>query len=501
MECAAPLGAPARAPRGGAQGRHRRCSATWSGSPPASESADPEDVDRMLSAYSAMARAQIEAHGGVVEKFIGDAVVGVFGVPAAHEDDPERAVRAGLRIVEDAERAGGASAARRCGCGSGSTPARRWSVWGSRRARGSGCWRATRSTPPRGSSRSPRRWGSRSVSPPTRRPRRCSTTRSWNPPTLKGKAEPVRVFHAKAPRARFGTDLTRTHDTPVRRPGDRPGAAQGDLRQDRGVAARCSSSRWSGSRGSARAGSWRSSFAYVDARPELIDLAPGPVPALRGGDHVLGAGGDPEGPRRDPRVRPARGRRRRSSTRCCPRGTERAWFRQRLLPLLGIEATSTRRARGAVHRLATVPGADRRGAIRRCWCSRTCTGPTRRCSRSSSTWPTAPRACPLLVVGTARPELYERHPDYAAGLRNANPINLAPLVAGGDRPAGLGAARDDGDPRRAAAADPRPRRGQPAVRRGVRAAAAGPGPAGARRARAGSCGKGPRCRSPTRCRR
>ncbi len=68
-----------------------------------SEPADPEDVDRMLSAYAEMARAQIEAHGGVMEKFIGDAVVGVFGVPAAHEDDPERAVRAGLRIVEGAD--------------------------------------------------------------------------------------------------------------------------------------------------------------------------------------------------------------------------------------------------------------------------------------------------------------------------------------------------------------------------------------------------------------
>ena len=57
----------------------------------------------MLTAYAEMARGLIEAHGGVVEKFIGDAVVGVFGVPAAHEDDPERAVRAGLRIVEGAE--------------------------------------------------------------------------------------------------------------------------------------------------------------------------------------------------------------------------------------------------------------------------------------------------------------------------------------------------------------------------------------------------------------
>ena len=46
----------------------------------------------------------IESHGGTVEKFIGDAVVGVFGVPVVHEDDPERAVRAGLRIIEALER-------------------------------------------------------------------------------------------------------------------------------------------------------------------------------------------------------------------------------------------------------------------------------------------------------------------------------------------------------------------------------------------------------------
>jgi len=65
-----------------------------------SEVADPEDVDALLRSYHAAARTVIEAHGGTVEKFIGDAVVGVFGVPASHEDDPERAVRAGLRLVE-----------------------------------------------------------------------------------------------------------------------------------------------------------------------------------------------------------------------------------------------------------------------------------------------------------------------------------------------------------------------------------------------------------------
>lgn len=68
----------------------------------ASETADPEDVRHMLSTYFAMARKRIEAYGGVVEKFIGDAVVGIFGVPAGHEDDPERAVRAAHRIVEAA---------------------------------------------------------------------------------------------------------------------------------------------------------------------------------------------------------------------------------------------------------------------------------------------------------------------------------------------------------------------------------------------------------------
>ena len=64
------------------------------------ERADPEDVDELLRAFSALVREVTASFGGVVEKFIGDAAVAVFGIPVAHEDDPERAVRAGLRIVE-----------------------------------------------------------------------------------------------------------------------------------------------------------------------------------------------------------------------------------------------------------------------------------------------------------------------------------------------------------------------------------------------------------------
>src|SRR5439155_22812311 len=61
----------------------------------ASEGADPEDVRARLRPYHATLRHELERHGGTVEKFIGDAVMAVFGAPVAHEDDPERAVRAG----------------------------------------------------------------------------------------------------------------------------------------------------------------------------------------------------------------------------------------------------------------------------------------------------------------------------------------------------------------------------------------------------------------------
>ncbi len=68
------------------------------------ERADPEDVDRILREYADVSRRAVEIHGGLVEKFIGDAVVAVFGVPCAHEDDAERAVRAALRIQRDVPR-------------------------------------------------------------------------------------------------------------------------------------------------------------------------------------------------------------------------------------------------------------------------------------------------------------------------------------------------------------------------------------------------------------
>ena len=68
------------------------------GSTASAEQLDPEDVRARLAPYYARVRKELEAYGGTVEKFIGDAVVALFGAPVAHEDDPERAVRAALAI-------------------------------------------------------------------------------------------------------------------------------------------------------------------------------------------------------------------------------------------------------------------------------------------------------------------------------------------------------------------------------------------------------------------
>jgi class 3 adenylate cyclase/uncharacterized protein (DUF2267 family) len=65
-----------------------------------SDRADPEEVRDLLQGFHARSKQEIERFGGTVEKFIGDAVMAVFGAPVAHGDDAERAVRAGLRVVQ-----------------------------------------------------------------------------------------------------------------------------------------------------------------------------------------------------------------------------------------------------------------------------------------------------------------------------------------------------------------------------------------------------------------
>jgi class 3 adenylate cyclase/tetratricopeptide (TPR) repeat protein len=105
MQCAAPLsGAPAAAPSPVAPSVSERrlvsvLFADLVGFTTLSEHRDPEEVRELLSGYFDRCRTLIERFGGTVEKFIGDAVMAVWGTPVAREDDAERAVRAALALT------------------------------------------------------------------------------------------------------------------------------------------------------------------------------------------------------------------------------------------------------------------------------------------------------------------------------------------------------------------------------------------------------------------
>jgi class 3 adenylate cyclase/tetratricopeptide (TPR) repeat protein len=177
------------------------------GSTARAEGLDPEDVRATLSAYYAQLRAELERHGGTVEKFIGDAVMAIFGAPVAHEDDPERAVRAALAIrdsigedleIRTAVHTGealvalGASAVEGEGMVSGdvvNTAARLQSAAPVNGILvGEGTYRATR---------------------PAIEYREAPSVQA------KGKVEPIKVWEAVAARSRFGIDVEQKLRTPL----------------------------------------------------------------------------------------------------------------------------------------------------------------------------------------------------------------------------------------------------------------------------------------------
>ena len=169
-----------------------------------SDRADPEDVRATLRPYHERVKADIESFGGTVEKFIGDAVMAVFGAPVAHEDDAERAVRAALRILEtlEAMRGEGLDVAVRAAVTTGEAVV----ALGARPERGEGIVAGdVVNTAARLQGAAP--VGAVIVDAATMRSaERTIGFEPLEPVAAKGKQDPIPVWRATKARSRFGVD-------------------------------------------------------------------------------------------------------------------------------------------------------------------------------------------------------------------------------------------------------------------------------------------------------
>jgi class 3 adenylate cyclase/tetratricopeptide (TPR) repeat protein len=176
-----------------------------------SDHADPEDVWALLRPYHALLRHQIERFGGTLDKFIGDGVMAVFGIPVAHEDDPERAVRCALAIldgVQDLNRSQPQLDLKiRIGITTGEA------VVTSDRHHGDRVVGDVVNTASRLEGVAP--VGSVVVGEPTlRATRRLFNYQPLAPVRVKGKAEPLAIWRAVSARSRFGVAVERAPTTP-----------------------------------------------------------------------------------------------------------------------------------------------------------------------------------------------------------------------------------------------------------------------------------------------
>jgi class 3 adenylate cyclase len=173
------------------------------------EQMDPEDVAAVLAPYHTRVRAELERYGGTVEKFIGDAVMALFGAPVAHEDDPERAVRAALAIRDWVLEEGGLEV--RIGVNTGEALI----TLGARPAEGEGMAAGdVVNTAARLQAAAPVN-GILVGETTHRATERGIDYRSAEPVQAKGKAEPVAVWEVVEARSRFGADVELDTRTPL----------------------------------------------------------------------------------------------------------------------------------------------------------------------------------------------------------------------------------------------------------------------------------------------
>jgi class 3 adenylate cyclase len=179
------------------------------------EQLDPEDVRAILSGYHERVRWELERYGGTVEKFIGDAVMAIFGAPTAREDDPERAVRAALAVRDAIAELNDAADSRELHVRVGITTGETLVQLGARPEEGEGMAAGdVVNTAARLQSAAPTD-GILVDETTYRATERSIDYLEAEPVDAKGKAAPVHVYEAVQARARYGVDVRQIGRTPL----------------------------------------------------------------------------------------------------------------------------------------------------------------------------------------------------------------------------------------------------------------------------------------------
>jgi class 3 adenylate cyclase/tetratricopeptide (TPR) repeat protein len=391
----------------------------------ASEQQDPEDVRARIRPYHARLRQEIERYGGTVEKFVGDAVMAVCGAPVAHEDDAERAVRAGLAILEAITELNDVNPDLHLHVRIGINTGEAVVALGTRPEDGEGIVTGdVVNTAARIQSAAP--VDGVAVGEQTyRATSRVFEYEALEPVAVKGKAEPLSLWRPKAARARFGSDVNRDYKTPlIGRELEKPlligtfeRAAQQRSVQLLTVV---------GEPGVGKTRLVAELLAYIDGKPELTRWKQGRcLPYGEGitfwalGEIVKAEAGILESDSADVAVS-------KLDAAVSPEEPERQWLLQRLTPLVGVESASPaerqelftawrRFLEGLAAASTTVLVFEDLH-----WADEALLDFLEHLAEWS-------QGVPLLVLCTARPELYERRPGWGAGQRNSQTINLSPL--------------------------------------------------------------------------
>jgi class 3 adenylate cyclase/tetratricopeptide (TPR) repeat protein len=389
-----------------------------------SERQDPEDVRARLRPYHARLRTEIERYGGTVEKFVGDAIMAAFGAPVAHEDDAERAVRAALGILDAIAELNDSDPELdlkvRVGINTGEAVV----AVGANPERGEGIVTGdVVNTANRVESVSP--VNGVGVSEQTyRTTSHIFEYEPLEPVTVKGKAEPLGLWQAKAVRIRFGTDF-HEHATPfVGRELEKPLLI--------GIYERAMQRRSVqlvtivGEPGVGKSRMVAELFAYMHAKPEIVRWRQGRCLPYGEGITFWALG---EIVKREAAILESDSSEvalQKLEAALSPDSLDRQWLIQRLAPLVGVETaapaerqesfTAWRRyfeglaaARETVLVFEDLHWADEALLA---------------FLEHLAEWA---EDVPLLIICSARPELYERRPGWAVGQRNAHTINLSPL--------------------------------------------------------------------------